>query len=273
MLDAPDAVRAVHASYLEAGADCITTAGYQASFEGFSAVGLDRSEGAAALRLASQLAVEAKRSFWSNPGNRIGRLEPIVAASAGPYGAYRADGSEYDGRYGVTKDVLKRFHADRLDVLCDGGADVIAFETIPSLLEAEVLADLLEGRKDAVAWVSFSCRDSSTLRDGTPISDAVRTVVDVDALVGVGVNCTAPGHIVGLMDRIRSVTDLPLVVYPNSGEAYDAQARTWVGPRAEWLDDIGEWVRSGAAVIGGCCRIGPAEIRELRLRLEEIHAL
>jgi homocysteine S-methyltransferase len=200
-------------------------------------------------------------------------LEPIVAASAGPYGASLADGSEYDGRYGVDRAVLERFHADRLEVLVDTSADVVAFETIPSLLEAQVLAGLLVSRPDTPAWVTFSCRDSNQLWDGTPIRDAVSALAGVDSLVGVGVNCTAPPYIAHLIDRIAGTTYLPIIVYPNSGELYDPVSRAWTGPAQAWLGQATAWVDAGASVLGGCCRVGPGEIRELRLRLEEMHAL
>jgi homocysteine S-methyltransferase len=263
----------VHTAYLEAGADCITSAGYQASAGGFTAVGLDRTEARAMLRRAVEIAVEAKTSFWSDPANRVGRLEPIVAASAGPYGALLADGSEYDGRYGVSRDTLRAFHGERLDVLGGTSADVVAFETIPALLEAEAIAALLRERPDVSAWVSFSCRDESALWDGTPVDEAVRALASAESLVGVGVNCTAPQHVRGLIDKIAATTDRPVIVYPNSGEGYDAHTRSWAGRPTEWLDRVGEWVDAGARVLGGCCRVGPDEISELRLRLEKIHAL
>jgi len=273
VISAPDAVRGVHASYLKAGADCVTSGGYQASFEGFLEAGLDRRAAESALRRAVTLAAEARDSFWSDPTNRVGRVEPIVAASAGPYGAYLANGSEYDGRYGVERDVLEAFHRDRLAVLVDTEADLVAFETLPSLLEVEVLCALLAEGLGKPAWITFSCRDSDALWDGTPISAALQRCDSIDALVGVGVNCTDPRHVGGLIDKIAAMTDLPIIVYPNSGESYDPVTREWTGPPAEWLENVGQWVEKGASVLGGCCRVGSGEIGELRLRLEEMHAL
>lgn len=272
LIDAPEAIRAVHMAYLEAGADCITTAGYQASLDGFLTGGLDERRAGAAQRRAVEIAIEARDSFWSDPANRSGRLEPIVAASAGPYGAFLADGSEYDGRYGVSRDALDEFHRGRLEILDDTRADLVAFETVPSRLEAEVLSGLLAERPAKPAWVSFTCRDADTLRDGTPFREAVRACGSSEALVGVGVNCTEPRHVLGLIDKVVATTDVPVVVYPNSGEGYDAGTRSWIGRPAAWLDRVGEWVGAGARVLGGCCRVGPAEIRELRLQLEEMHA-
>jgi homocysteine S-methyltransferase len=273
LLDDPEAVRSVHASYLEAGADCVLTAGYQASVPGLVAAGLDRAAAEALLRRAVTLAGEARDAFWADAENRGGRRRPLVAASAGPYGAYLADGSEYRGDYGVDRAVLERFHGERLGAIADAGADLVAFETIPSGLEAEVVAGLLADRPDVPAWVTFTCSDGESLRDGTPAAEAAAVFAAVGSLVGVGVNCTAPALVGPLIDRIAGVTDLPLVAYPNSGERYDAAAHAWTGPRAAWLERVGDWVAAGARVVGGCCRVGPGEIRELRKRMEAMHAL
>lgn len=273
LLEAPDRIRAVHASFLEAGADCVTSAGYQASFDGLRDAGLDSGQAANVMRRAVSLAVEARDAFWEDPAHRTGRSKPVVAASAGPYGAFLADGSEYDGRYGVDSGVLERFHESRLDVLLGTSADVLAFETVPSLAEAEVVARLLGARPGARAWISFSCRDSERLWDGSPVTEAVDACGSAAAaLVAVGVNCTAPWHVAGLIERIGTRTDLPIVAYPNSGEIYDAATGSWRGPPASWIGDVAVWVAAGARIVGGCCRVGPAEIRELRTRLEELHA-
>lgn len=273
LLEAPERVRGVHEAYLYAGADCITSAGYQASFEGLWAAGLERPEAEQVLRGAVTLAVEARDAFWSGAAGREGRRRPLVAASAGPYGAFLTDGSEYVGRYGVGPEVLERFHRGRLEVLADTPADLLAFETVPSLDEADVIAGLLAGllarRPETRAWIAFSCRDEGHLRDGTPIGVAVEAcAVAGPALAAVGVNCTAPRHMAGLIARIREATELPVVAYPNSGEGFDTTTRSWTGPRAEWMDDVGDWVAAGARILGGCCRVGPAEILELRRRLE-----
>jgi homocysteine S-methyltransferase len=270
LLDAPDSVRAAHTAYLAAGADCITTASYQASFEGFAEAGLGAREATGLLKKSVQLAREARAEFWSAPANRVGRFEPIVAASAGPYGAFLADGSEYDGRYAVGRAALADFHRRRLEVLADAGADLVAFETIPSLLEAEVIADLLAEMPETWAWVTFSCRDGERLWDKTPLLSAVRAVTSAPRLAGVGVNCTAPRHVAELIGALRTVTDLPAVAYPNSGEVYDADSHRWVGKAAgtEWLALAESWWASGARILGGCCRVGPLTIRKLRAELE-----
>ena len=272
LLDAPDAIRAAHLAYLRAGADCVTTASYQASFEGFAAAGLDAREAESLLGRSVELAREASDAFWSASAEREGRLRPIVAASAGPYGAYLADGSEYDGRYVIGRDALADFHRRRLHVLAGTSADLVAFETIPSSIEASVIAEILAEVPETWAWITFTCMDAERLWDGSGITEAVSAALAAPRLAGVGVNCTAPRHVKALVTAVRSVTDLPVLAYPNSGEVYDADAHRWVGEAAgeEWLAGASDWFAEGARVIGGCCRIGPLTIRRLRAELERL---
>jgi homocysteine S-methyltransferase len=302
LLDAPEAIRDVHAAYLEAGADCISTASYQASLVGFAEAGIAADEGERLLRRSVELAREARDAFWSDPTSREGRLRPLVAASLGPYGAYLADGSEYDGRYAVPEgpgvvsigavsddpgedavrvrpdapprrvgpEALAAFHGPRLESLAEAGADLLALETLPSLVEVRVLVGLLAQVRHPGAWLSFTCRDASRLRDGSPVEEAVRACSPGAGVVAVGVNCTAPEHVAGLIRRMRAASDLPILAYPNSGELYDAANGAWSGGPAahEWLELVPEWVGAGARIVGGCCRIGPETIRLLRRRLE-----
>lgn len=269
LVDAADSIRAAHLAYLEAGADCITTASYQASFEGFAAAGVGERDAEALLRRSVELAREARDAFWTDAARQSGRLEPIVAASAGPYGAYLANGSEYDGRYGVGRTRLADFHRRRLRVLSDTSADLIAFETIPSLPESEVIAALLGELPETWAWITFTCRDGERLRDGSPITDAVSAALAAPRLAGVGINCTAPRHVPALVEAVRSLTDLPVIAYPNSGEVYDRASRRWVGhaDREAWLERVHEAFEAGARILGGCCRIGPPTIHRLRAEL------
>jgi len=241
--DDPDAIRAVHRAYVEAGADCVITASYQATLERLPAE---------ALRLSVKLAREASPR--------------IVAASVGPYGAARADGSEYTGLYDLDERGLRGWHAPRLRVLAESGADLLACETIPSFPEARALADLLD---DTPAWLSFTCRDGERISDGTPIETCARHLDAVDAVRAIGVNCTPPRFVESLIHRIRAVTGKPIVAYPNSGERWDAARRCWTGTRdpGEFAEMALRWRDAGATVLGGCCRTGPAHIRALRALL------
>ncbi len=267
--DAPEAIAAVHLAYLEAGADCITTASYQATFEGFAREGLSHAEAVGLLQRSVDLAIATRDAFWSQPQNRLGRRRPIVAASIGPYGAYLANGAEYTGAYSLDEAELLAFHRDRFKVLAESGAEVLACETIPSALEARALAKALDEAPGRLAWFSFSCRDEERISDGTPFVDCVSALTSHPQIVALGVNCTAPRHVERLLRAAAAVTRKPLVAYPNSGERYEAATRRWLGTSS--ADDWGElgqaWRDSGARLIGGCCRTGPGHVRSLRAAL------
>lgn len=269
LLDDPGAVRAVHRDYVYAGADCVITASYQASAGGFSRRGLDAAATERLLRLSVELACAARDEFWRDAAARAGRARPLVAASVGPYGAARADGSEYTGAYDLDEAGLVLFHERRLAVLADAGADLLACETIPALAEARALARVLERRPGVRAWMSFTLRDAEHLSDGTPLGEVVAAVRGLSALVAVGVNCVPPAWAEPALFALRRVIDVPLVAYPNSGEEWDATARGWRGTSAP--GDFGAWARTwraaGAALIGGCCRTGPGHVRAVRAAL------
>lgn len=269
LLEDREAIRDVHAAYLEAGADVVTTATYQATPEGLARHGPGASAAEAVLRDAVALARDARDAFWSRGADRAGRARPVVAASIGSYGAFLADGSEYVGRYGLSVRELMAFHRARLDILASAEPDILAFETIPSAPESEALARLLDRWPDARAWLSFSCRDGRHLADGEPIGRAVSRLAGHDGVIAVGVNCTAPVFVAPLLRAAASATDRELVAYPNAGERWDAASRTWrAGAAGAALADLApEWAEIGARWIGGCCRTTPADIRDLRRAL------
>jgi homocysteine S-methyltransferase len=267
LLDAPDRIAAAHLAYLEAGADCIASASYQASVEGFERRGLDHAEALRVIRRSIALATDVRDRFWAERGSEGERLRPLVAASVGPYGAFLADGSEYSGRYELDEDDLVEFHRERLRVLADAGADLIACETIPSGPEVRAL-DRLVARAGMPAWLSLSCDAGDRLCDGTRIRDAIGSL-KADGWVAVGFNCTRPELAPELIGTIKQLTGLPVVAYPNSGESYDAAKKRWRAEPtvADFAAAAARWRDLGARLIGGCCRVGPDQIREIRAHL------
>jgi homocysteine S-methyltransferase len=261
LIEAPEQIVAAHLAFFRAGARIATTASYQATFEGFAARGLDDAAAAALLRRSVELAEQARAQALEE-----GVEGPLfVAASVGPYGAMLADGSEYRGRYGRSVAELADFHRERLRVLAGTGADVLAVETIPEVEEAVAVAGLLGEVPGTAAWVSFSCADGGHLRSGAPIEEAVEAIRDAPGVVATGINCTAPEHVEELIGRIRAATALPVVVYPNSGEGWDAEARRWTGSAGGRVDGAtaARWRAAGATLVGGCCRVSPSQIGAL----------
>ena len=264
LAEAPEAIIEAHLAYYRAGARVATTASYQATFEGFAARGIGHAQAAALLRRSVELAGIARERFLAERAT-AGQPDPgplLVAASVGPYGAMLADGSEYRGRYGLTADALVDFHRERLEILAGAGADVLAAETIPELEEAIAIARLLAEIADVRAWISFACVDGGHLRSGVPIETAVGAVAGTPGVAAIGINCTAPEHAEELVRRIRAVTMLPIVAYPNSGEGWNATARRWTGSGTDRVDPAAaaRWHDAGATLIGGCCRVTPDQI-------------
>jgi homocysteine S-methyltransferase len=263
LADEPEAIVAAHLAYFRAGAQIAITASYQATFEGFAARGIGPDEAASLLRRSVELAAEARARYLAE----IAPADPgslLVAASVGPYGAYLADGSEYRGRYGLDRAALRDFHRDRLRLLWDAGPDLLACETIPDHVEVRALADLVD-ETGAAAWLALSCADGGHLRDGSPVEDAAGIAEATPGFVAVGVNCTAPEHVEELVRRIAAVTAKPIVVYPNSGEGWDAGIGRWLPATGPDVDVAAArtWVAAGARLVGGCCRVGPGRIAEL----------
>src|SRR5260221_1219822 len=253
LVEQPGLIRAVHLDYFQAGADVATTATYQATFEGFQRRGMDRHAAAQLMRSAVRLAMEAREEFWAVPANREGRLRPLVAASIGPFGAMLADGSEYRGHYALSDDRLRDFHRPRLEVLARSGADLLAFETIPCLREALILARLLEEFPSMSAWISFSCQDGSRNCEGEDIGACAATLQPYSQIAAIGMNCTRPEFVESLLRRMRRATGKPLLAYPNSGENYDATAKVWRGkPELGAVAGRGRsWDEAGAPIMGG----------------------
>ena len=272
LIEEPDAITAAHLAFFRAGARVATTASYQATFEGFARRGIDRAGAEVLLWRSVDLAAEARRRFVEErPPAALAATAPasgalFVAASVGPYGAMLADGSEYRGRYGRSVAQLRDFHRDRLRVLADTPADVLAIETIPEVEEVEALASLVDElaaeRPGVAAWISLSCVDGARLRSGAPVEEAVGAMGTSPGIVAVGINCTPPEFAEELVGRLRAATCLPIAVYPNSGEGWDAAARRWTGPAAGHVDAAAaaRWRAAGATLIGGCCRVTPDQV-------------
>ena len=266
LLETPELIREVHADYFAAGADCAITASYQATFQGFARRGLSSDGAADLMRLSVQLACQARDDFWRSSSG--GRVKPFVAASVGPYGAYLADGSEYRGDYGLSLTDLMDFHRPRLAVLAGSGADMLACETIPCLLEAQALLKLLENFPTMTAWFSFSAKDGMHTNHGELISDCAK-ILEHPQVAAIGVNCSAPEFVTDLVKNARDATTKPILAYPNSGEVYDATQKRWTGEAtcSGFANQARAWVEAGASVIGGCCRTTPDHIRELATML------
>lgn len=261
----PEIIEKVHYDYFASGADCAITSSYQATIEGYIEKGFTELEAISLIKKSAEIAKKARDDFWLNPLNRINRPTPLVAGSVGPYGAYLADGSEYRGDYKISEEELIEFHRPRLKILVDAGVDILACETIPSLIEAKAIIKLLEEFPKAYCWMSFSAKNDLQISDGTLISDCAKYLDDFTQVAAIGINCSAPAHIQSLIEEIKNNSKKPIVVYPNSGEEYDAHSKTWHGNSSSenYSCSAKSWFDKGAQLIGGCCRTTPEDIKSI----------
>ena len=252
--DDPDAIVQAHLAYFTAGAQVATTASYQASLSGFAQAGISQAEAERLIRRSVRLAEQARASMQD--GN-----DRWIAGSVGPYGAALADGSEYRGAYNLSVDELRAWHRPRIALLAEAGADILALETIPCLAEVEALLAEVDGSRQP-CWLSITCLRDRT-RAGEPAAEAFSLARGVEEIVAVGVNCIDPADAYSLVCSASESSGKPVVVYPNSGERWDPATRTWTGPKGFQPKDVTDWISGGAGLVGGCCRVGPAEVQAI----------
>lgn len=250
--DEPAAIVDAHLAFLRAGAQVVITASYQATYEGLAKIGLDDEAATALLRRSVTLARQARERV---DGPRW------IAASVGPYGAMLADGSEYRGNYGLGVADLVRFHRRRMEVLAEAGADVLALETVPDTVEAEAMLRVV-AELGVPAWLSYTI-DGDRTRAGQPLDEAFGLAAGAGNVIAVGVNCSAPDDVAPAVAVAAGATGKPVVVYPNSGEVWDATARAWTGDPEWGGQPVDAWLGAGARLVGGCCRVTPAHIADL----------
>lgn len=259
LMENPELIYQVHHDYFAAGAHVAITASYQATPQGFAARGLDEAQALALITQSVQLAQRARDDYRASSASTAPLL---VAGSVGPYGAFLANGAEYRGDYALPEEEMKAFHRPRVKALLEAGVDLLACETLPSFTEAQALVSLLAEFPASSAWFSFTLRDAEHISDGTPLSKVAELVHAAPQVVAVGINCVALESVTPALRRFHALCDKPLLVYPNSGEQYDASSKTWhSAPSGCTLHDkFAEWQQAGACLIGGCCRTTPQDI-------------
>lgn len=225
------AIRSLHRTYLDAGADIITAVSYQAWQAGFQRVaGCSEVEAEALMRASVELAVGVRDEWWDEAGSthHAGRQRPLVAASIGCYGALMNGGQEYTGDYGgVTTAEVERVQRRRIEAVCAvEGVDVLLLETMANMDEVRALlaSTLPDVCPHLPVIVSLSATDASRMRDGTPLREAfdfilqhtrtTGTQVDSEStdgatdgqcsIVAFGVNCCAAQYGRDIMQLAKS---------------------------------------------------------------------
>ncbi|PLS24184.1 homocysteine S-methyltransferase [Bifidobacterium imperatoris] len=276
LIQAPQSVRDVHEAYFEAGANIAITNTYQANIPAFEKCGISHEEAERLIGTAASVALEARERYRQHHANASNAstndsfpndARPLlVAGSVGPYGAFLADGSEYTGSYHLSNTAYQDFHRSRMQILSDSGIDLFAFETMPNIGEVQALIGLLSAEfPDHEAWVSFSLGDSGHLCDGTVLETAAAIADACPQISAIGVNCVQPELVTDAIGHISAVTAKPIIVYPNNGDIYHPDAKTWTrcAGALSLSNMASRWAEAGASLIGGCCRTSPADIHDL----------
>ena len=216
LLTEPDAIEAAHLAYFRAGAgrDHGELPGVRRRVRGGGARSRD---GLGSIRSASSSPDRARDRSRRSPATRLGLL---VAGSVGPYGANLADGRS------TAATTPGRRRLARVPPAADrgprrGGADLLAIETIPTVREAEVIVGLLD-EFDATGVAELLVPGCRTQSAGEPVEAAV-ALGEHPRVVAVGVNCTAPRFLPGLLARGPRRRRSPLIAYPNGGDRWDAR--------------------------------------------------
>ncbi len=270
LINNPESISQLHFDYFQAGANIAITASYQATLPGLVNYGVSEIEARDLIVRSATLAIEARHRYQQY------QTDPrplLVAGSIGPYGAWLADGSEYTGNYQCSTSQFMDFHRPRLEALLDAGVDLLACETLPNAKEIAALATLIRHYPSAQAWFCFTLKDDTHLSDGTPLKEVVTLLQDHPHIVAMGINCIALEKTTRALQYLQTLTDLPLIVYPNSGESYDANSKQWHanGKTCQSLTDyLNPWLASGVKIVGGCCRTTPDDIKALSQALNAI---
>ncbi|EOT49426.1 MULTISPECIES: homocysteine S-methyltransferase [Enterococcus] len=260
LMEDQEKVIAVHQAYFEAGANVAITNSYQATIAGFEKLGITATK-------AKELIVETVELAKIARTRAAVTHDMFIAGSVGPFGAYLADGSEYRGNYGKSKEELKAFHKERIELLIKAGADLLACETMPDYTELCALLELLEELDAIKVWVTLTLKDQAHLSDGTPLREVQPLLEASPYVLAYGVNCVQPELVTPTLEHLGQYTaHKPFVAYPNSGAVYDPITKTWSHAHQTeqmFTTEAKVWHTLGCQLIGGCCCTSTREINWL----------
>lgn len=257
----PDMVRAIHRDYIRAGADIITTNTYSATRTRLAHVAMENCF-EELVRAAGELAVQA-----CSAGDR----HIQIAACLPPLEA------SYVAEFALSFAEMVAQYRELMSLL-DPYVDIYLGETLSTSQEARAVLTAARGRGKPV-WLSWTLQDhgSSVLRGGESLSDALASLRDClpDAML---INCCTPDSVDIALPLLRS-SGLPFGGYANgfveipdewASRAGVAQlkTRTDLSP-AVYAQHAQGWLAAGAAIVGGCCEVGPAHIARLRQLLDD----
>ncbi|AZV48280.1 bifunctional homocysteine S-methyltransferase/methylenetetrahydrofolate reductase [Bacillus halotolerans] len=241
-LSKPEEIQRIHKAYVEAGANIIQTNTYGANYIKLSRHGLEDD-----IKKMNQEAVK------------------IARASAGDaYVLGTMGGIRTFNKNAYSLDEIKRSFREQLYLLLHEEPDGLLLETYYDLEEAREVLKIARKETDLPIMLNVSMHEQGVLQDGTPLSDALRSVADLGADI-VGINCRlGPYHMIEALSEVPIFDDVFLSVYPNSSLPSLEEGRLVYETDDKYFQNsAAEFRKQGARIIGGCCGTTPNHIRAM----------
>jgi homocysteine S-methyltransferase len=262
LINDPDLIKNIHKDYIEAGADYISTATYQISFNRLEEMEYHPVEIKEIFQKSVDLVKEA--ILESNSKKEI-----KIVGSFGPYASFDPEASEYVGEYNVSDNAIMNFHLNNIRMIEETDLDIILYETIPCLREIEILSKILSHSSKEI-WISITCNENIEFRDGSSFEEACKIISNIKNVTTMGINCFSPLLVNKAINKLKKYSNKKTLVYPNSGEIYNPKDKFWSG-KNDYNDlMIKNWLSLSPDIIGGCCRVGFDNIKNMRKEIDKI---
>ena len=262
LINDPDLIKNIHKGYIEAGADYISTATYQISFNRLEEMEYHPAEIKKIFQKSVDLVKEAILESKS-------KKEIKIVGSFGPYASFDPEASEYVGEYNVSDNAIMNFHLNNIRMIEETDLDIILYETIPCLREIEILSKILSHSSKEI-WISVTCNENIEFRDGSSFEEACKIISNIENVTTMGINCFSPLLVNKAINKLKKYSNKKTLVYPNSGEIYNPKDKFWSG-KNDYNDlMIKNWLSLSPDIIGGCCRVGFDNIKNMRKEIDKI---
>jgi homocysteine S-methyltransferase len=265
-LTQPELVRSVHEEYLQAGAEIVETNTFGANSFRLQRFGL-QDQTRAINQAGARLAREAVAQLADKQAGSA-----FVAGSVGPLGIHL----EPLGKTALEE--ARAAFAEQIEGLTAGGpgvgVDLLAIETMMAINETEqAISAARQVAPDVPLLAMVTVDEDANCLDGTPADVAASRLAAAGA-DGIGVNCsTGPATVLTAIERMRAVTDLPLVAMPNAGMPRNVDGRNIYLCSPEYMASFArKFVRAGVQFIGGCCGTTPNHIRAMKSAIRAMDA-
>ena len=262
----PDAIRSIHADYICAGADVISTNTFQLARRSYQNHFADlehmRHIGATDLerRAAPLIREGVKRALEAR--EQQGRPEVCVAGAMTTLDwCFRPD-------MAPSPDDMRAEYRETVQAFQDGGADFMLFETFNSSKEASMALEVAR-ELGIPAWVAFVCDNGGRLLNGETAEQLRQGLADVEPDVLL-FNCAPVPDITRALGELSKAYRKPLGGYAHVGR-FDPPDWMFTDeyPPDQYLAAGRDWMRLGAQVLGGCCGTTPAHIEALKRGLPQ----